>query len=290
MIVFWFIAGLLLLIALVFVLLPLWRAPRHEDLLANAKDTGVSIYQTQLEELEQDRKADLISEEYYQSARTDLQRNLLEINAHEKEASKVFEKPVSSWRKAAGMVSVVIIPILALWLYSMLGNASAIHQSQLAQPSMHELETVITALHERLENAPDNPGGWAMLARSYQVIGRETQALEAYARSLQHGGDANADILIDYADLLAASRDNGLTGAPMQLIEKALLLEPNHAKGLWLAGTEAFYGADYERALLHWDRLARILPPDSEGAQIIQANLDEIRTRIEQQAPTSTID
>ncbi|WP_006787543.1 c-type cytochrome biogenesis protein CcmI [Thiorhodospira sibirica] len=280
MIFFWFIGVMLVLAALAFILLPLLRPARHTATRPALPQTGLAIYQTQLAELERDRKADLISEAHYQSAKVDLQRNLLEISAHESQAAAVMAQPVTSWRLPASVISGLLVPILALWLYASLGTA-AIISGGTGQSSMHELEAVIANLYARLEAAPENPAGWAMLARSYQVIGRDGQAIAAYERALQHGGEASADLLLEYADLMGATRPEGLSGQSMRLIEQALALEPRHPKGLWLAGSGYFYEGDYATALTYWEPLLELLPPTSEEARMMRANLDDLRTRIQ---------
>ena len=81
--------------------------------------------------------------------------------------------------------------------------------------------------------------------------------------------EQDPQLLADYADLLASKTGGSLDGRPEQLIAKALKLDPDHMQSLWLAGTAAFNRQDYAKAVEHWQRAQRQLPPDSEDAQML---------------------
>ena len=87
---------------------------------------------------------------------------------------------------------VAFVPLLAVGLYAFLGSPDKItaqHASSTrapAPPADRALGTVasmVDGLARRLENAPDDADGWILLARSYQHLGRSTEALDAYRRA-----------------------------------------------------------------------------------------------------------
>ena len=53
------------------------------------------------------------------------------------------------------------------------------------------------------------------------------------------------DLLADYADALGAAQGGTLEGKPLELVERALKVDPTHWKALALAGTAAFNRKDY---------------------------------------------
>jgi cytochrome c-type biogenesis protein CcmH len=61
------------------------------------------------------------------------------------------------------------------------------------------------------------------------------------------------------------------------LINKALSLDPNHAKSLALAGSAAMERRDFAAAINYWERLQTQLPADSEDAKMIVNGLAEAR-------------
>jgi cytochrome c-type biogenesis protein CcmH len=63
----------------------------------------------------------------------------------------------------------------------------------------------------------------------------------------------------------------------MQWIDKALERDPSQPKALWLAATAATQQQDHARAISLWERLQSVLPPGSEDASAVAANLAEAR-------------
>jgi cytochrome c-type biogenesis protein CcmH len=171
----------------------------------------------------------------------------------------------------------VALPLLGAGLYLALGTPAALDQAQRRDFSQSDIDKMVASLEDKLAQEPDNFEGWAMLARSYKVMRRTADAERAYEKAWplvqQH-----PQLLADYADLLA-SKTGDLAGRPEDLINKALKLDPNHLQSLWLAGTAAFNRADYARAIEHWQRAQRQLPPESEDAQMLANIVEEAKQK-----------
>lgn len=141
--------------------------------------------------------------------------------------------------------------------------------------TMEQIEGMTQKLAARLKEQPDDPEGWAMLGRSYAVLGKHDQAVPAFKQAMtQRPGDAV--LIADYADALAVVNGRNLEGEPSRLIEQALQADPNNLKALSLAGTAAFYRRDYALALRHWEKMGTI-DPGSPFVQQIQGGIDEAR-------------
>jgi len=128
--------------------------------------------------------------------------------------------------------------------------------------SPQQVEAMVDKLVARLEKEPGNAEGWVVLARTYYSMNRFPEAAKAFERAVALVPD-NADLLADYADALGAVQGNTLAGKPMQLIERALKIDPTHWKALALAGTAAFDRKDYKTAVELWERLKKTVPPDA---------------------------
>ena len=68
-----------------------------------------------------------------------------------------------------------------------------------------------------------------------------------------------------------------LEGRPMELIDRALKVEPENAKALQLAGSAAFQAKNYKKAVTYWERVLKQVPPGSEVAQTIQERINEAK-------------
>jgi cytochrome c-type biogenesis protein CcmH len=137
---------------------------------------------------------------------------------------------------------------------------------------------MVDKLAERLKQDPNDGEGWAMLARSYSVMERNDEALDAYAHAAALRKD-DPGILVDYADALGVKNNHSLAGEPIKLIQQALAIDPSNIKGLALAGTDAFVRKDFAQALRYWSEVERVGPPDNPLVQQVVASLPEARSR-----------
>jgi cytochrome c-type biogenesis protein CcmH/NrfG len=87
--------------------------------------------------------------------------------------------------------------------------------------------------------------------------------------------EMNADTWADYADVLGSQAGNKLAGEPEALIRNALALDPDHPKALWLQASVEHETGRYAAAVTSWQHLAAVLGPQSGDAQLINANIAE---------------
>ena len=143
---------------------------------------------------------------------------------------------------------------------------------------LQQIAAMVDGLAARMKDRPDDGKGWTMLARSYTVLGRFADALPAYARATDLL-PKDATLLADYADAVAATQGTANTPQSMALVERALVIDPDHPKALALAGTALYDRGDYAGAVSRWQKIADKLPPDSELAKQIQGSIVEARER-----------
>ncbi len=287
MTVFWVIAVILMVVALLFVLPPLWRRGNAPEATAGVPPTNralnVAVYRDQQQELEADRRSGVLSDEQYQRARLELERRLLDDVATV--AAPAVVRPVS---RVSAVIVGVAVPLMAVLLYFAVGTPRVLSplaplQGMVGQennagkgPSPEQVVAMVTKLAERMRQNPDDPQGWAMLGRSYVVMNRYDDAAAAYAKAVERVPN-NPHLLADYADALAMARGQSLLGEPEALIMRALKIDPNHVKSLALAGAIAFDKKDFAAAIRHWEKMAALVPPDTTMARNVQASIAEAR-------------
>ena len=271
MTLFWIIGGLLVAVALLFIVPPLLRREASGRLSRSA--VNVAVYRDQFRELEADLRAGTLSADHYEKARRELEARLLDdVGGAEVAAG------LPQWGRRAALVLGLAVPLAAAGLYFVVGNPQAL-APQAAADAAHNLDpqqmqALVERLAERLKNNSDEVEGWVMLARSYVVLGRFGEAAAAYATAAARlPGDAQ--VLADYADALAMAQGRRLQGEPEKIIARALQVDPDNVKALALAGTVAFEKQDYATAVAHWERILRLAPQDSELAQSIRASVAE---------------
>jgi len=278
MTLFWIIAALLIAAALAFLLPPLLRQGRDEKVAtAPGEALNVAVYRDQHGELEADRRAGTLNDEQYERARLELERRLLDDVAAD-------QAPVPATRPASRASTIIVgfaVPLAAVALYFAVGNPRALAPVELPKDTAKgvtpaQIEAMVAKLAERMKQNPDDAQGWAMLGKSYAVMGRFEDAVVAYAKADERA-PGNPHLLADYADALAMARGQSLLGEPEALVMRALKIDPDHGKSLALAGTIAFEKKDYAGALKFWERLATLVPPDTEIARNVQSSIAEAR-------------
>jgi cytochrome c-type biogenesis protein CcmH len=96
-------------------------------------------------------------------------------------------------------------------------------------------------------------------------------------KQLAAANQMNADAWADYADTTGTLQNNKLAGEPEAFIAKALALDANHPKALWLKASADEEVGRYDDAIATWQRLQGVLPQDSQDAKIIAANVQRDR-------------
>lgn len=288
MMIFFVVAALLLAAALLFIVPPLWR--QHGRKGVQRDRSNLEIYKDQLAELEADLANATISEEQFEQGRIELERRLLDEVAVPAAAPAAVRDDKGAGRGAALSIA-LFIPLLAALIYLVQGNPQAISPQKAATVAadgangpghavtMDQIQNMVTELAQRMESNPNDAEGWMMLGRSYAALGRYAESSAAFERAVALVPE-NADLLVDYADALAMSSGETLEGKPMQLIGRALGIDPNNQKGLWLAGTAAYDRGDFNGAIAHWEKLLASLPQGSQEAQAMISNIAEARSLI----------
>ena len=269
-----FLASALLVVATLLMLLRPWRR-RPLDLVASTREINAGIYRDQLAELDRDLAAGTLAEADHAQARAELQRRLLDD-------AGTADAPVaaaSGARTTTTLLIALAVPLLAGALYAVLGKPAALDPVARQGTQQPDVEKMVATLAARLEAKPDDPKGWAVLGRSYRVMGRMPAAQRAFERI---GPELDRDpvLLAEYADVLAANANGQLEGKPMELVARALKLDPENPMALALSATAAFNRKDMPAAIAFWERLQKNLPPDSEDAKWVQNQLAEIRTKM----------
>jgi len=266
MILFWVLGAALAAAALALVMRPLLSCGARER--RTASEVNVSIHRDQLRELDADLAAGKLAREDHERARKELEARLLEDLAAP--AERAAQRPGRGLALAIGAA----IPLLAVAFYFVVGTPGAIDREAQHAVSAQQVEAMVARLAARMRENPDDADGWKLLGRSYAVLGRYGEAVDAYARAAQRA-PRDPQLLADFADALAMARGARLAGEPEKLVLRALEIDPHNLKALALAGTAAFERKDYAIAARFWQRMLPLVPDGSDEARTIWANVDE---------------
>jgi cytochrome c-type biogenesis protein CcmH len=266
---------LLIVVVAAFVLPPLWlglRSPKHQ---ADRKEANLAIFRDQQAELEREKTEGTLADADFEQARRELQRRLLEEVETTDSTTQASHGPS---RKTA-IAILLLLPVLALLGYGTLGNLRALDPSQaVAQPQVtpEQINGMVAKLAERMKANPDDLKGWLMLGRSYKTMGRYAEAVDAFSKA-ESLINEDPDLLAAYAETVAMANGNGLKGKPMQLVQRALKLNPQHGHSLFLAGAAAMEAGDNKKGIAYWEALLPQVEPGSEIDQMLRSGIEKMK-------------
>jgi cytochrome c-type biogenesis protein CcmH len=286
MIVFGLICAGLIIIAMLFIFPPLLQ-PEIKDHAAEVKAANLAVYRDQLRELESDLRNGIVSKDQYEQDREEIERRLLTDVADEEKPTKPSKKQFSSRNLA--YVLALVMPAAAVLLYLKVGTRQALSASPTppassstastnptGERSRQQIEENVDKLEKRLETNPNDGPGWAMLARSYSTLERYKESSAAFEKAVAIDGN-DADLLTEYAFALSMARGQDMEGKPVELLNKALQIDPNNLKALVLAGNAAFKGKRYDQAVNYWERVLPSLPAKSEAQESLSDKISEAK-------------
>jgi cytochrome c-type biogenesis protein CcmH len=273
MILFWTLCAALLLVAALFVALPLWRkASSNNDVLRDAANLG--ILRDQATELEVDLLNGLLTQDAYEQGKNELQSRLMEEVKITEEPARLPRNPA----KVLAIVLAVMLPLFSVLLYLTLGNTDALSPQEMivadADGIIHS-EEALQRLEKKVVRLSKNPNDWWMLARSYTELKRFPEAVTAYEHLVVLVPN-EAQLWANYADVYAMAHGQTLQGEEVvKLLNKALELNANNTTALALSGSAAMERGDYATAITRWQTLIDQLEPDSLDIQGVRGGIKQ---------------
>ncbi|TBW09619.1 c-type cytochrome biogenesis protein CcmI [Azotobacter chroococcum subsp. isscasi] len=262
MIDFWIAAGLLLLLALAFLLLPVLRARRvqaEEDRTA----LNVALYEERLAELEAQRAAGTLDAGQLEAGRAEAARELLADTAGGEGQRR------ASLGKAVPMVVALLVPLLGYGLYLHWGASDKLELARQFDEQPKTLEEMTARLEEAVKVQPDSAEGWYFLGRTYMAQERPVDAVRAFEQAARLA-QRPPEILGQWAQALYFAEGKRWNPQMQALTDEALAADPAEVTSLGLLGIAAFEERRFADAAGYWERLVAILPEgDPSRAAIV---------------------
>ncbi|QWD90360.1 c-type cytochrome biogenesis protein CcmI [Polynucleobacter sp. MWH-Braz-FAM2G] len=264
-------AFLLLVLVLVLLLRPYIFPAKTKA--TSRRQMNAAIYREELDKLEAEHQSGVIASTDYEIAHAEMRQRLFQDTVEED------DQEVSGSTKKTAIGLCLFIVLLSSVLYFSLGDVVRVAERNSEKPLTQEgVEKMVAEFAAKMEKDPGNLKGWAMLARSYRILGRNEDAAKAYARAGDYI-ESDPQLLADYADVLATNANGSFAGKPLQLINKALKLDPNNLMALWLSGTADYNSGNYKAAVLVWEKLAQLLPPNTDESRAIGESIAQARSK-----------
>ncbi|WP_409317252.1 c-type cytochrome biogenesis protein CcmI [Pseudomonas sp. KCJK9016] len=273
MIDFWLAAGLLLLVALSFLLIPVLRerrAQREEDRTA----LNVALYQERVAELQAQQAEGVLDAAQMDSGRAEAARELLA------DTEGVAPARVSKPGKPLPLFAAVLVPVLGLGLYLHFGASDKVELTREFAQAPQSMEEMTQRLERAVAAQPDSAEGLYFLGRTYMAQDRPADAAKMFERAANLAG-RQPELLGQWAQAQYFADGKKWSDKIQALTDEALKADPKEVTSLGLLGIAAFEGERYQQAIDYWNRLLEQLPANDKSREALQGGIARATEKLE---------
>ncbi|OZY36899.1 c-type cytochrome biogenesis protein CcmI [Pseudomonas lundensis] len=273
MIDFWLAAGLLLLIALSFILIPVLRArraQREEDRTA----LNVALYQERVAELQAQRDEGVLTDAQLEAGRAEAARELLA------DTEGAAPARVSSLGKVVPLLAAFMVPVLGVALYLHYGASDKVELTrEFAQPPQ-SLDEMVARLERAAVAQPESAEGLYFLGRAYMAQNRPADAAKVFERTVAVAG-RQPELLGQWAQAQYFADNKQWSDKTQALTDEALKADPKEVTSLGLLGIAAFETKRYQEAIGYWQRLMNELPEGDASRAALEGGIQKAREQLQ---------
>jgi cytochrome c-type biogenesis protein CcmH len=267
----WFVFALMTVAAIFAVLWPLGRRSQPQN-----HGSETNVYQDQLAEINRDLAAGLIGSVEADAARVEISRRLLAA------ADTARELPVASntrLRRAAAVIALVGVPLVAVALYLPLGSPQLgdfpLAERTLAPGTNQPLDNLVAQVEAHLEKNPTDGRGWSVLAPVLVRLGRYDDAVRAYRNSITYNGET-AERRADLGEAIAGAAGGVITAEAKAEFDHAVALDTEEAKANYFLGLAAEQDGRAAEAASIWRAMLAKAPPAAPWRPLVLAALARV--------------
>ncbi len=272
MIDFWLPAGLLLLTALAFLLIPVLRVRKlqaEEDRTA----LNVTLYQERLQELQTQHQRGVLDDAQLEAGRAEAARELLTDTEGVQRRSSVLGGKIP-------LLAAILVPVLGVGLYMHWGALEPLQQArEMAAQQPQSIGEMTARLERAVQEQPESAEAWYFLGRTYMAQDRATDAANAFEKAVGLAGRA-PELLGQWAQALYFANGKQWNAQLQALTDEALKADAQEVTSLGLLGIAAYESQRYADAVRYWERLVAVLPEQDPSRAAIAGGIERARQQM----------
>ena len=259
------------------ILAVLWPLSRTGLRAASAREADLAVYRDQLAEIERDRGRGLIAEPEAEAARVEVSRRLLA--AADADAMPVPVPGMLLRRRAASMLALVGIPLLAAGMYFSLGSPDLPGSPLAARPKEGmDVAILVQRVEALLAQNPGDGRGWEVIVPFYLNVGRNDDALKAQQNALRILGPSSEREATLGETLVAVSK-GVVTPEARAAFDRAIAMSAKNPKALFFLGLAAQQASKPDEARAIWSSLLESAPTDDSWAFYARSQLEQLGSK-----------
>ena len=260
---------------------------------------NVEIAKEAMDRLREAKRSGQLGDEEFERAKLDIETSLADAIADSPSTSSSSDSagsPRRSSRRDRWPVFILIPALLVAvaFIYREVGDIRAFDREFLAKNGapgksqaasqqsaqsqgsgkLPSIEEMLPRLESHLENNPDDGEGWKLLGTTYLRLQRFDDAQTALSNAHAAAPD-DVLVMLQLADVRSVLSDGSIPADALELIDKALTIEPENIQGNWLRGMASQQAGDNQRAISHWQRIVPLLGDDVQSKVQIESMIAE---------------
>ena len=269
----WLILGAMTLVVVVVLLRPLLAASKP---MASRAAYDLQVYRDQLAEVKRDEARGVLAASEAEAATREIKRRVLAAVGDDEAlaaAAGIGEASAAPGRASRRWVAYGIaaaLPLAAIVLYLAVGFPEAPDapfagrqsEANAANGQMPDIKVALPHLEAELKANPSDLQGWLLLARSYQALGRNADAVGAF----RHAADlapGNAEILAAFGETMVMSENGAVNPEAKQIFQRAVALDPRSLPARFYLGLAQAQAGDGRDAVRAWLAIEAEAPKDA---------------------------
>ncbi|MDF0536022.1 c-type cytochrome biogenesis protein CcmI [Shewanella yunxiaonensis] len=274
---FWIFIAIVVLISLALIWVPHFRQKKLLEAGETEvrKKTNLELFNERLTSLEKEHSEGILDDQEFESLKKELEISLLQ------DMKQAKDETLAVSNKPRGLLwpSLMSVAVLALagYAYYHLGAYQEVEATAADPANPHAGMTPEQLMAKRvnmLETAvakePDNSQAWFSLGHAYISAGEFDKAVQAFDKVMDLVG-VHAELLGPKATALYYKAGQRMIPIVQSLIDQALKMDPKDPSTLLLVGMNAFYTADYQKAIDSWQTILDSDRNDVDRAALIDA-------------------
>ncbi|MDP6163309.1 MAG: c-type cytochrome biogenesis protein CcmI [Candidatus Thioglobus sp.] len=244
-----------------------WFLLRPISQSLSGDESNIAINQQRQDELKSDINQGLIADDQYQAAESEIISTLAtELRTDTKESIAIKPLP---WI----LTIILIFSVLSLGIYSQLAPKMISSENSLTEPM--SMSDSIERLESFIEENPDDFQALKMLGLAQIGIGKVDESIEAFENAYLINSK-DIDLLLQFANAIAASQDGQFDGKSKVLIDEALSLDPQSIQVLYFSGIVAAHEGNLSGAIEFWEKALYLMSTDHPDRNIIEEALGTV--------------
>ena len=292
---------LLSIIAMAFVIVPLWRyrETTAQSTLDQRREKNRDVFLQREAELAHDQLQGLVTADEHAKLLAELQRAFMfDMQALEKQTAG---KSTWSGGKPVLLILALLVPLGSGLFYYSWGSGPDLALPELltrvGTAQTEEEQTTLfgelaTFLQQRFERRPDDIQSGYMLGTLLVELERFPEASAVFASMLMQmePGPDRATVLGQLAQAQYLQDDSQLTPLVQATIDEALGMNPNEFAVMSILAIDAFLKQDFVGAVGYWRRQLSASTPGSQQAETLRERIAMVEAAMPEGTTTAAVD